>query len=248
MRTEGLVGRCRRRWIKTTISDPDVVAVDLLKRTFGPGTIELDRVYVGDITYIRTWEGWLYLATVIDLASRRVVGWAMADHMRAELVGDALRMAIDNRRPAPGAIFHSDRGTQYTSTEFTDLLAEHEMLQSLSRSAPVLGQRRRGELLRVAQDRVHLPPGLPDPCARAPGRVRLHRGVLQPAPAALRARLPAHPPPTRTRSATTTPLTRHNHDVRRTGSTPSSVIIAYTSMVMGCTVNTSHPAGGRGHM
>jgi len=112
MRHKGLVGRCRRRWIKTTISDPDVVAVDLLKRTFGPDTVELDRVYVGDITYIRTWEGWLYLATVIDLASRRVVGWAMADHMRAELVCDALRMAIDARRPATGAMFHSDRGTQ----------------------------------------------------------------------------------------------------------------------------------------
>jgi len=133
MRTTGLIGRCRRRWTRTTISDPDVVAVDLLKRTFGPGTVELDRVYVGDITYIRTWEGWLYLATVIDLASRRVVGWAMADHMRAELVCDALRMAIENRRPAPGAMFHSDRGTQYTSSEFTDLLTEHKMLQSLSR-------------------------------------------------------------------------------------------------------------------
>lgn len=133
MRTKGLIGRCRRRWIKTTLSDPDVIAVDLLKRTFGPGTVELDRVYVGDITYIRTWEGWLYLATVIDLASRRVVGWAMADHMRAELVCDALRMALDARRPTPGAMFHSDRGTQYTSTEFTDLLAEHKMIQSLSR-------------------------------------------------------------------------------------------------------------------
>lgn len=133
MRTKGLVGRCRRRWTKTTFSDPDVLAVDLLKRTFGPGTVELDRVYVGDITYIRTWEGWLYLATVIDLASRRVVGWAMAEHMRAELVCDALGMAIQNRRPAPGAMFHSDRGTQYTSTEFTDLLTEHKMIQSLSR-------------------------------------------------------------------------------------------------------------------
>jgi len=133
MRSKGLVGRCRRRWIKTTISDPDIVAVDRLKRSFGPGTVELDRVYVGDITYIRTWEGWLYLATVIDLASRRVVGWAMADHMRAELVCDALRMAIENRRLAPGAMFHSDRGTQYTSKEFTDLLADHTMIQSLSR-------------------------------------------------------------------------------------------------------------------
>jgi transposase InsO family protein len=133
MRQKALVGRCRRRWTKTTISDPDVTTADLLKRAFGPGTVEVDTVYVGDITYIWTWEGWLYLATVIDLASRKVVGWAMAEHMRAELVCDALRMAIGARRPAPGAIFHSDRGSQYTSTEFTDLLAEHEMRQSLSR-------------------------------------------------------------------------------------------------------------------
>jgi transposase InsO family protein len=112
MRRKGLVGRCRRRWTKTTISDPETQAVDLIKRVFGPGTIELDRVYIGDITYIWTWEGWAYLATVIDLGSRRVVGWALADHMRAELVCDALRMAIEHRRPGPGAIFHSDRGTQ----------------------------------------------------------------------------------------------------------------------------------------
>ena len=133
MRQKGLIGRCRRRWTKTTIADPEADAVDLIKRVFGPGTVELDRVYVGDITYLWTWEGWAYLATVIDLASRRVVGWALADHMRAELVCDALRMAIDARRPAPGAIFHSDRGTQYTSTEFTTLLTENKMVQSLSR-------------------------------------------------------------------------------------------------------------------
>jgi putative transposase len=133
MRQKGLIGRCRRRWTKTTISDPETRAVDLLKRVFGPGTVECDRVYVSDITYIWTWEGWLYLATVIDLSSRRVVGWSMADHMRTELVADALRMAIAGRRPDPGLIFHSDRGTQYTSKEFTDLLAEHEMVQSLSR-------------------------------------------------------------------------------------------------------------------
>jgi len=93
MRQKGLIGRCRRRWTKTTISDPETRAVDLLKRAFGPETVELDRVYVSDITYIWTWEGWLYLATVIDLASRRVVGWSMADHMRTELVADALGMA-----------------------------------------------------------------------------------------------------------------------------------------------------------
>ncbi len=133
MRQKGLVGRCRRRWTKTTFSDPETRAVDLLKRAFGPETVELDRVYVSDITYIWTWEGWLYLATVIDLGSRRVVGWSMADHMRTELVADALTMAVAARRPAPGLIFHSDRGTQYTSKEFTDLLAEHQMTQSLSR-------------------------------------------------------------------------------------------------------------------
>ena len=133
MRQRGLIGRCRRRWTKTTIPDPEVAAVDLIKRAFGPGTVELDRVYVGDITYIWTWEGWAYLATVIDLASRRVVGWALADHMRAELVCDALGMAIEHRRPEPGLIFHSDRGTQYTSGAFTDLRAEHDMVQSLSR-------------------------------------------------------------------------------------------------------------------
>ena len=133
MRQKGLIGRCKRRWTKTTIPDPDATAVDLVKRVFGPGTVELDRIYVGDITYIWTWEGWAYLATVIDLASRRVVGWAVADHMRAELVCDALRMALDARRPKPGAIFHSDRGTQYTSAEFTGLLADNKMRQSLSR-------------------------------------------------------------------------------------------------------------------
>ena len=133
MRQKGLVGRCRRRWTKTTTPDPEAAAVDLLRRAFGPGTVELDRVWVGDITYVWTWEGWAYLATVIDLASRRVVGWALADHMRAELVCDALAMAITARRPVAGLIFHSDRGTQYTSVEFRRLLDAHRITQSLSR-------------------------------------------------------------------------------------------------------------------
>jgi len=133
MREKGLIGRCRRRSVRTTIADPEAKAADLVKRIFGPGVVEVDRIWAGDITYIRTWEGWMYLATVIDLASRKVVGWAMADHMRASLVCDALRMAIGLRQPPPGLIFHSDRGTQYTSDEFHELLAEHEMIQSLSR-------------------------------------------------------------------------------------------------------------------
>jgi transposase InsO family protein len=133
MRQQGLIGRCRRRWTATTISDPEAKAADLVKRVFGPGTVEVDRIYVGDITYNWTWEGWLYLATVIDLASRRVVGWAMADHMRAELVCDALRMALAARRPGPGLIFHSDRGTQYTSGEYRQLLDANHIAQSFSR-------------------------------------------------------------------------------------------------------------------
>ena len=101
---------------------------------FGPENWELDRAWCGDITYVRTWEGWAYLATVIDLASRRVVGWAMADNMETSLVGDAMRMAIAARRPAPGLIFHADRGSQYTSAEFRRLLlADTTMIQSLSR-------------------------------------------------------------------------------------------------------------------
>jgi transposase InsO family protein len=134
MAARGLAGRCTRRWKRTTIADPDAqAAVDLIKRHFGPGTVDCDRVYVGDITYLWTWEGWAYLATVIDLASRRVVGWAIAHHMQASLVCDALNMAIAARRPAPGWIFSSDRGSQYTSTEFRALLKAHHGVQSLSR-------------------------------------------------------------------------------------------------------------------
>jgi transposase InsO family protein len=134
MAAKGLVGVCPRRYKTTTIADPAAdPVVDLVKRAFGPGTIELDRVYVGDITYIRTWEGWLYLATVIDLASRRVVGWSMADHMRAELVCDALDMATEHRRPPAGLIFHSDRGSQYSSGDFASLCEAHGIARSMSR-------------------------------------------------------------------------------------------------------------------
>jgi transposase InsO family protein len=112
MRTAGLEGRRKKRWRITTIADPAAEpARDLIRRDFAPcpGT---DRRYAGDVTYIATWEGWAYLATVIDLASRKVVGWALADHMRTELVADALSMAFTIRRPPVGVIFHSDRGCQ----------------------------------------------------------------------------------------------------------------------------------------
>jgi transposase InsO family protein len=133
MQANGIVGNAPRRFKRTTIPGASANAVDLVKRVFGPGTVEVNRLWCGDISFIRTWEGWLYLATVIDVASRRVVGWAIADHMRTELVADALKMALDRRRPGPGLIFHSDRDCQYTSQEFTALLDRNKIVQSLSR-------------------------------------------------------------------------------------------------------------------
>ena len=131
----GLAGRSKRRFKTTTIADPaaETTATDRLRRAFTPASVALDRAWVGDITYLRTWEGWCYLATVIDLASRRVVGFAVADHMRASLVCDALKMALLARRPAAGLIFHSDRGSQYTSSVFRALLVSNGLVQSLSR-------------------------------------------------------------------------------------------------------------------
>ncbi|XCM77593.1 IS3 family transposase (plasmid) [Kitasatospora sp. HUAS MG31] len=125
MREAGLQGRHRRRRQRTTIPDPNAATrPDLVLRDFEPDPDALDARWCGDITYIPTDEGWLYLATVIDIASRRVVGWATADHLRTELVADALRAAYRTRRPAGPVIFHSDRGCQYTSREFADLATE----------------------------------------------------------------------------------------------------------------------------
>jgi putative transposase len=133
MRAAGLEGRRKKRWRTTTIADPAAGhARDLIRRDFAPrpGT---DRRYAGDITYIMTWEGWAYLATVIDLSSRKVVGWALADHMRTELVEDALSMAFTQRRPAHGVIFHSDRGCQYTSRDYAALARANGVILSVSR-------------------------------------------------------------------------------------------------------------------
>jgi putative transposase len=104
----GLAGRCRRRSRRTTFADPKAKALNLLARNFDPENLTLDTTWAGDVTYVRTGEGWAYLATVIDLASRRVVGWAMSDHMEASLVCDAMKTALIARRPAPGLLFHSD--------------------------------------------------------------------------------------------------------------------------------------------
>lgn len=116
MRSAGLAGASRRKGTRTTTSNPDDgAAPDLVERHFSAS--EPNRLWVADITYVPTWTGFLYLAVVIDVFSRRVVGWAMATHLRTELVLKALEMALGQRRPS-GVIHHSDRGCQYTSLAF----------------------------------------------------------------------------------------------------------------------------------
>jgi putative transposase len=133
MRRLGLVACQPRPWRRTTIVDPAAPATpDLVGRDFTadtPGT-----KLVGDITYIPTWEGWLYLATVIDCYSKKVVGWALANHMKTSLVVNALTMALNAGGIASGCIFHSDRGTQYTSGEFRALLRRHDIRPSVGRT------------------------------------------------------------------------------------------------------------------
>jgi len=132
MREQGLSAKVPKRFCRTTDSTHDLpVAENLLGREFTAAAP--NRVWVSDITYVRTWEGWIYLAAVLDLFSRRVVGWAIADHMRTELVLEALRMAIAQRRPAPGLVHHSDRGSQYASKDYQDELDANGLLCSMSR-------------------------------------------------------------------------------------------------------------------
>jgi transposase InsO family protein len=122
MRHAGIWGKTPKRWKKTTIADPAAAArADAIQRDFTADASKINARWCGDITYVGTWQGWLYLATVIDIASRRVVGYAMADHLRTELVSGALANAVAARDPAPGVIFHADRGCQYTSAEFAGL-------------------------------------------------------------------------------------------------------------------------------
>ena len=135
MRAAGLHGRTPRRFKRTTIADPAAAArADLVRRDFAVDAAAVNTRWCGDITYIWTWEGWLYLATVVDIASRRIVGFAMAEHLRAELACDALTNAIAARDPAPGVIFHADRGCQYTSSDYALLAGDLEVRLSSGRT------------------------------------------------------------------------------------------------------------------
>ena len=135
MRAVGLRGKTPRRWRRTTVPDPSAtVPLDLVRRDFAVDTTQINTRWCGDITYINTWQGWLYLATVLDLRSRRVVGYAMADHLRTDLIADALSNAVAARDPDPGVVFHSDRGCQYTSRQYATLADDCDVTLSVGRT------------------------------------------------------------------------------------------------------------------
>jgi len=130
LRRAGLQGCHRRKGPRTTRRRPGAApAPDLVKRRFAAAAP--DQLWVADITYVSTWMGFLYLAVVLDAYSRRVVGWAMAEHVRSELVVEAVEMALWRRRPSDGVIHHSDRGSQYTSLAFGRRLRDAGMMASM---------------------------------------------------------------------------------------------------------------------
>jgi putative transposase len=134
MREVGLVARRHRRFVRTTDAAGTVPVMNQLARQFAvTAAARRDRVWVSDITYVPTQGRWLYLAVVLDLASRRVIGWAMRDSLEEALSLDALRMALGQRHPSPGLLHHSDRGSHYASHAYRTLLAAHRITQSMSR-------------------------------------------------------------------------------------------------------------------
>ena len=128
MREQDLTGELPKRFRRTTDSAHDLPVADRKFTVAAP-----NQIWAADITYVRTWAGWMYLAVVIDLFSRRVIGWAAADHMRTELATDALKMALALRGDVHGVIHHSDRGSQYASNDYQDLLEAHGIACSMSR-------------------------------------------------------------------------------------------------------------------
>ena len=137
MRAAGLRGCVRGKKRRTTRRDPRAApAPDLLRRDFVAG--RPNRVWLADITYVATREGFLYLAFILDTHSRKVVGWSMAPHMRTELVVDALEMAVWRRRPVAGLVHHSDRGVQYTALSFGKRLQEVSIVPSMGRTGTAL--------------------------------------------------------------------------------------------------------------
>ena len=132
MRKKGLKARIKKKFKATTDSNHDYpIAPNILNRNFT--TDKPDKAWVSDITYIWTYQGWLYLCVIIDLFARKVIGWSMSENIDSVLVKDAFNMAVINRTPGKGLIFHSDRGVQYASYDFRKLLKDNFVIQSMSR-------------------------------------------------------------------------------------------------------------------
>ena len=182
MREHQLAGIRLRRRVKTTIPDQSGRRFpDLVQRDF---TAEQpNQRYVGDITYLPIADGSnLYLATVIDLCSRKLTGWQLADHMRTELVEDALRAAAHDRGSLAGAVFHSDHGSVYTAKAYVKLCKDVKVVQSMG-GIGVCGQLARGELQRDPQTRApSRPANVPGPDHRLPGRVPVGEPLQHPPP------------------------------------------------------------------
>lgn len=131
MRENGMQAKGKRKFKQTTDSNHSLpIAPNLVNQQFG--VTELNKVWVSDITYIQTLEGWSYLATIIDLCSRKVVGWSYSDRMTSAIVCDALDSAVQQRRPGRGLVLHSDRGSQYASKAFRRRLWRYRLVQSMS--------------------------------------------------------------------------------------------------------------------
>ena len=179
MRRAGIAGASRRRSTKTTTRDQRTVRVapDLVDRDFSAAGA--DQRWVADITYVRTWTGFLYLAVVLDAWSRRVVGWSMATHLRTELVLDALNMAIWQRRPRD-VVHHSDQGSQYTSIAFGARCRGGWRATVDRLGGRCVRQRAVRELLRDPGVRTAGPTQLSHSRRGAHGDLRVRRGLLQP--------------------------------------------------------------------
>ena len=187
MKAAGLRGVSRRTWMITTVRDRDArPAPDLVERNFTAAAPNC--LWVADITYIPTWAGFLYLAVVLDAFSRSIVGWAMATHLRTELVLEALNMALGQRRPA-AVIHHSDQGSQYTSLAFGKRCERGGRAAVDGFGRRLLRQRHVREFLRHPRMRTARPPSLQNSDRSAHGDLRIHRGLVQPSSPPFRARL-----------------------------------------------------------
>ena len=182
MKAAGIHSQRKRAYKATTNSRHNCpIAPNLLQRQFTFS--RPNQAWVGDITYIPTGEGWLYFAIVKDLCTRKIVGYAFSQRIDTQLTLDALNMAVRRERPAPGLIFHSDRGVQYAAAAFRERLDSLGIRQSMSRKGRPLRQRCGGKLFQLPEMRA----GSPAPFRFPPGRpsrpFHLHRGVLQHHPA-----------------------------------------------------------------